>query len=88
MEDGRSCEVACGGFETNQTGIISSPNWPQAYSPSKTCVWQIVAPDQFKITLEFLDFQLEGSDICKYDYVEVRSGMLDNGDRIGKYRFN
>ncbi|XP_055081696.1 bone morphogenetic protein 1-like isoform X1 [Periophthalmus magnuspinnatus] len=84
--DKRSCETAaCGGFLTKLNGSLSTPGWPKDYPPSKNCVWQLVAPIQYRITLVFDAFETEGNDVCKYDYVEVRSGLSSDSKLHGKF---
>ena len=31
---------------------------------NKNCVWQVVAPAQYRISLQFEVFELEGNDVC------------------------
>ncbi|XP_036384495.1 bone morphogenetic protein 1-like isoform X1 [Megalops cyprinoides] len=84
--DRRSCEAAaCGGFITKLNGSITSPGWPREYPPNKNCIWQLVAPTQYRITLQFDVFETEGNDVCKYDYVEVRSGLSADSRLHGKF---
>ncbi|KAJ7987175.1 hypothetical protein DPEC_G00336020 [Dallia pectoralis] len=83
--DRRSCEAACGGFITNLNGSFTTPGWPKEYPPNKNCVWQLVAPTQYRITLLFDVFETEGNDVCKYDYVEVRSGLTADSRVHGKF---
>lgn len=83
--DKRSCEAACGGFLTKLNGSITSPGWPKEYPPNKNCVWQVVAPTQYRISLEFESFEVEGNDVCKYDYLEVRSGLSADSKLHGKF---
>ncbi|KAF7665356.1 hypothetical protein LDENG_00145120 [Lucifuga dentata] len=83
--DRRSCETACGGFITMLNGSLSTPGWPKEYPPNKNCVWQLVAPSQYRITLLFDMFEIEGNDVCKYDYVEVRSGLSSDSKPHGKF---
>ncbi|XP_069771614.1 bone morphogenetic protein 1a [Narcine bancroftii] len=83
--DKRSCEAACGGFLTKLNGSITSPGWPKEYPPNKNCVWQVVAPTQYRISLQFELFEIEGNDVCKYDYVEVRSGLSADSKLHGKF---
>ncbi|XP_076019983.1 bone morphogenetic protein 1-like isoform X2 [Genypterus blacodes] len=83
--DRRSCETACGGFITRLNGSLSSPGWPKEYTPNKNCVWQLVAPIQYRITLLFDVFEIEGNDVCKYDYVEVHSGSSADSKPHGKF---
>ncbi|KAM8873002.1 bone morphogenetic protein 1-like isoform 2-T2 [Synchiropus picturatus] len=83
--DKSSCEPACGGFITNLNGSFTSPGWPKEYPPNKNCVWQVMAPKQYRITLVFEVFETEGNDVCKYDYVEVRSGLNSDSKLHGKF---
>ncbi|KAM3874302.1 bone morphogenetic protein 1-like [Diretmus argenteus] len=84
--DRRSCETAaCGGFITKLNGSLTTPGWPKEYPPNKNCVWQLVAPIQYRITLLFDGFETEGNDVCKYDYVEVRSGLSSDSKLHGKF---
>lgn len=55
---------ACGGYIDQSNGSIQSPSFPDLYPPNKNCVWQIVAPDQYRITLNFSHFDMEGNNVC------------------------
>lgn len=55
--------MACGGFITKLNGTITSPGWPKEYPTNKNCVWQVVAPTQYRISLQFEVFELEGNDV-------------------------
>ncbi|KAF0037175.1 hypothetical protein F2P81_010049 [Scophthalmus maximus] len=78
-------EAACGGLLSKLNGTISTPGWPKEYPPNKNCVWQVVAPTQYRISMQFEAFELEGNEVCKYDYVEVRSGLSSDSKLHGKY---
>uniref|UniRef100_A0A8D3CPG2 Metalloendopeptidase n=1 Tax=Scophthalmus maximus TaxID=52904 RepID=A0A8D3CPG2_SCOMX len=77
--------AACGGFITMLNGSLTTPGWPKEYPPNKNCVWQLVAPIQYRITLVFDVFETEGNDVCKYDYVDVRSGLSSDSALHGKF---
>ncbi|KAJ0033549.1 hypothetical protein NQD34_000656 [Periophthalmus magnuspinnatus] len=83
--DKKSCEAACDGLLSKLNGTISTPGWPKEYPPNKNCVWQVVAPTQYRISMQFEAFELEGNEVCKYDYVEVRSGLSSDSKLHGKY---
>ncbi|XP_048400716.1 dorsal-ventral patterning tolloid-like protein 1 isoform X2 [Stegostoma tigrinum] len=83
--DKKSCEAACGGLLSKLNGTITTPGWPKEYPPNKNCVWQVVAPTQYRISVQFEFFELEGNDICKYDYVEIRSGLSSDSKLHGKF---
>lgn len=54
---------ACGGYIDQTNGTLQSPSFPELYLPNKVCVWQIVAPEQYRITLNFTHFDLEGNNV-------------------------
>uniref|UniRef100_A0A672L251 Metalloendopeptidase n=1 Tax=Sinocyclocheilus grahami TaxID=75366 RepID=A0A672L251_SINGR len=83
--DRRSCTAACGGFISKLNSSFTSPGWPQEYPPNKNCVWQLIAPVQYRITLLFDVFEIEGNDVCKYDYVEVHSSLSTDAKLHGKF---
>ncbi|XP_072439043.1 tolloid-like protein 2 [Chiloscyllium punctatum] len=83
--DRRTCEAACGGFLTKLNGTVTSPGWPKDYPTNKNCVWQLVAPAQYRISLQFEVFELEGNDVCKYDYVEIHSGLSSESKLHGRF---
>ncbi|XP_032664732.1 tolloid-like protein 2 isoform X2 [Odontomachus brunneus] len=80
--DGKHCEDACGGFFDDNNGTITSPSFPESYPGNKNCVWEIIAPPQYRITLNFTHFDLEGNNMyqeeCEYDSVEVVSKLGDD----------
>lgn len=71
------CPAACGGFITKLNGSITSPGWPREYPPNKNCIWQLVAPTQYRITLLFDVFETEGND--------VRTGLILNQRGVGLF---
>lgn len=77
--DGKNCVPTCGGIRNETTGHISSPSFPDLYPISTKCVWEIQAPEQHRITLNFTHFDLEGikAQECDYDYVDIRSKIQD-----------
>ncbi|XP_021025680.1 tolloid-like protein 1 [Mus caroli] len=83
--DRRSCEAACGGLLTKLNGTITTPGWPKEYPPNKNCVWQVIAPSQYRISVKFEFFELEGNEVCKYDYVEIWSGLSSESKLHGKF---
>lgn len=77
--DGKKCEDACGGVIEMNNGTISSPSFPDLYPSNKNCIWEIIAPPQYRITLNFTHFDLEGNNQdCEYDKVDILSKMGDS----------
>ncbi|XP_065201859.1 protein tolkin-like isoform X3 [Planococcus citri] len=72
--DNKHCEDTCGGRIEADNGTITSPSFPETYPGNKSCTWEIIAPPQHKITLNFTHFDLEGNNAeCDYDRVEILS---------------
>ena len=61
--DGKNCEAACGGVIDSENGTLLSPSFPDPYPPNKACIWEIVAPLLYRITLNFTRFDLEGNNV-------------------------
>ncbi|XP_066256660.1 protein tolkin [Euwallacea similis] len=81
--DGKNCEDACGGVFESPNGTITSPSFPDLYPFNKNCVWEIVALPQYKITLNFTHFDLEGNNNaqqqqCEYDRVDIFSKFKES----------
>uniref|UniRef100_A0A7N6B4B9 Neuropilin n=1 Tax=Anabas testudineus TaxID=64144 RepID=A0A7N6B4B9_ANATE len=77
----------CGGnIRISTANYLTSPGYPMSYPPSQRCVWVISAPGPHqRILINFNPhFDLEDRE-CKYDYVEVRDGVDENGQLVGKY---
>ena len=59
--DERRCENACGGIIDSANGTITSPSFPDIYPSNKNCIWEIIAPPQWRITINFTHFDIEGN---------------------------
>lgn len=53
-------------------GTISSPNYPNNYLRDLECVWILKSSVGNRISLNFINFELEEEEFCNEDYVEVR----------------
>lgn len=77
-----SISDACGGVFDASNGTITSPSFPETYPGNKNCIWEIIAPLHYRITLNFTHFDLEGNRMyqqeCDYDFVEVSSKLGDD----------
>lgn len=61
----------CGGQSLSSSGTIMSPNYPQVYDPSLNCEWNIATDQSHSIVFQFIDFDLDSTDNCTRDYVEI-----------------
>lgn len=81
--DGKNCVPTCGGTRNDSTGQIASPSFPDLYPISTKCIWEIIAPANHKITINFTHFDLEGikAQECDYDFVDI-SSKLEHGKYV------
>ena len=54
---------ACGGLIDTSNGTITSPSFPDLYPANKNCIWEILAPPQWRITVNFTHFDIEGNNV-------------------------
>ncbi|XP_077998260.1 mannan-binding lectin serine protease 1-like [Glandiceps talaboti] len=52
-------------------GYFESPNYPQGYDDNQEKVWNIEVPSGYRIGLYFSEFDLEVTENCEYDSVQV-----------------
>ncbi|KAG8232962.1 hypothetical protein J437_LFUL018813, partial [Ladona fulva] len=75
----------CGGVYHGLQGEIFSPQYPKAYPNNAECVWEISVADGYHIGLIFINrFQLEQSQNCAHDYIEVFDFKNDDWLSLGK----
>ncbi|KAJ1182622.1 hypothetical protein NDU88_007808 [Pleurodeles waltl] len=77
--------VPCDSTYTTDSGIITSPGYPQQYPNSIDCVMAILAPADYKISLSFTQFELEPFPECGNDYLIISDGSRSTSQPIGKY---
>ena len=75
------CYLVCNTELRGLSGVIESPNFPNAYPHNRNCTWTIVAPLGNRINLTFSHFDVEehtvrdmseSSNGCMFDFVEIR----------------
>ena len=67
-------------------GVLNSEGYPNSpYGPNLSCKWKIkVTPGQ-KASLQFIEFELEASEGCFKDKVEVFDGHSASSRLLGRY---
>ncbi|XP_075408563.1 cubilin [Tenrec ecaudatus] len=75
---------ACGGTFSMTEATFNSPGYPDAYPPHVECVWNIVSSPGNQLQLSFTTFQLEDSQDCSRDFVEMREANA-TGLLVGRY---
>lgn len=69
---------------TASNGTLSSSNYPHFYPNVFICSWGIKVPLYQVVKLTFHSFDLQTSDGCSKDYLQVSSKSL-NREKLGKY---
>ncbi|XP_054747410.1 dorsal-ventral patterning protein tolloid [Anastrepha obliqua] len=87
LSDRRSCEDTCGGIidASIPNATVYSPAYPDVYPISKECVWEVVAPLNHTVFLNFTHFDLEGG---KYQFVDCNYDYLLAYSKLGNNRLN
>ncbi|XP_008147050.2 cubilin [Eptesicus fuscus] len=75
---------ACGGDFHMAEGTFDSPGYPEVYPSNVECVWNIVSSPGNRLQLSFITFQLEDSQDCSRDFVEIREENA-TGHLLGRY---
>ncbi|XP_074549445.1 cubilin [Halichoeres trimaculatus] len=75
----------CGGWQTGEGGVLSSPNYPNMYPSPSRCAWLLEAPAGHTITLTFSYFNLESHSQCGWDSLTIFNGGSPGSPIIGQY---
>ncbi|XP_048462936.1 cubilin [Rhincodon typus] len=78
-------DPACGGTYEDSKGILTTPNWPNAYPSNRQCVYIIRQPTGERIHLQFTYMDLESNNSCSSVSVEVRDGETELDPLINKF---
>ncbi|XP_072933024.1 cubilin-like [Epargyreus clarus] len=79
-----SLTTACGGNLTSEEGNIASPNYPLSYPVNARCEWILSTSPGNRVYITFEIFDLEYSEGCNEDYLEVRENNAA-GELLGVY---
>ncbi|XP_058456836.1 cubilin homolog [Malaya genurostris] len=73
----------CGGLITESTRIETPEVTAQSsgFGNSITCTWNITIPEGKKVVIRFEDFDIEHSDGCYFENVEVYKGLVRTSDQ-------
>ncbi|KAI5646194.1 CUB domain-containing protein [Phthorimaea operculella] len=82
--------VECGGTVTldnsNNWKVFNSPNYPNVPTPYSECVWIFKGPPGEILRIDFLErFDLQPSEDCHVEFVEIRDGSTDIAPLKGRY---
>ncbi|XP_043916230.1 cubilin-like [Protopterus annectens] len=75
----------CGGIQDGESGVVSSPNYPDPYDSMNRCTWLLRAPEGHTITITFTYFDVENHATCNWDSVTLINGGSPDSPIIGQY---
>ena len=77
----------CGFHLNSNTGVISTPNWPDTYNVNERCEWIIQLPDCNKVVeITFTNFSVAGQlPDCTKDKVTISDGVDVQDKTFGPY---
>uniref|UniRef100_A0A8D0GFF0 Cubilin n=1 Tax=Sphenodon punctatus TaxID=8508 RepID=A0A8D0GFF0_SPHPU len=75
---------ACGGTFHMENGAFNSPGYTESYPLNTECAWNLLSSPGNRLQLSFMTFQIEESDRCTKDYLEIREGNA-TGELVGRY---
>ncbi|XP_063696850.1 cubilin homolog [Culicoides brevitarsis] len=77
----------CGGLYTAEEGLLTSPvsYEDKTYPNNVECDYLIRQPKNVKIQLTIMEFHLEDSSDCNFDYLEIYDGKSTSDPLIGRF---
>ena len=75
----------CGGTFSNETGILTSPSYPNPYPNNAECDYLISQTNGTFVNLTVEAFDVEGLAGCSSDFLEIRDGMDPDSPLLGKF---
>ncbi|XP_073838257.1 cubilin [Musca autumnalis] len=73
----------CNGNIHSSHGQLKSPNWPQNYTEDLDCTWVLNTPPGTQVKLLIPVFDVEPSQNCSNDYLEIRNGGSNQSSLVG-----
>ncbi|XP_061386037.1 cubilin homolog [Musca vetustissima] len=73
----------CNGMIHSSSGTLRSPNWPANYTEDLDCTWVINTPPGTQMELAVVVFDVEASQNCSSDWLEIRNGGSNQSSLLG-----
>ena len=77
--------AACDSHMSSPSGVIASPRYPRPYPPSLDCTYVVTLSLDKQVFLSVDLFDLEWSNNCTKDWLEIRNGGHVDSPLVGKY---
>ncbi|KAM9801205.1 seizure protein 6 homolog [Neosynchiropus ocellatus] len=77
-----ACRAVCSGEITDSTGVVLSPNWPEAYDRGQDCIWGVHVDEEQRIMLDIQVLNVGQDDLLTfYDGDDLTAKVL--GQYVG-----
>ncbi|KZC14141.1 Cubilin [Dufourea novaeangliae] len=75
----------CSGVYTAPSGTISTPIDMSTYHQNMECDWRIQLPAGERVQITWSKFELEDSNSCQFDFVEIYDGPSSDSQILGRF---
>ncbi|XP_078037937.1 cubilin [Augochlora pura] len=75
----------CNGVYTNHVGSITLPTYLSSYHENMECDWRIQMPAGERVQITWSKFDLENSNNCRFDFIEIYDGPTNESPLMGRY---
>lgn len=72
-------------YQSGESGIIASPNYPRNYGLNKSFYWTIYAPEDRIVEIDIQDLQIEGDKDCVKDFLRFYDGSTTAAPLLRTY---
>lgn len=86
QEESIGCDATIVLTASENSTVITSPNYPQISNAFSECTWKIIAPHGELLQIDFLEhFDLTQDNTCSKEVVELRDGATEGAAIIGRF---
>ncbi|XP_042234787.1 cubilin-like [Homarus americanus] len=79
-------DPVCGeDFHGQEYGSFNSPGYPGRYPINRDCYWTVTVQPGKRIKFHFATLQIEVHPNCSFDFLEIRDGLTETGQSLGKF---
>lgn len=70
----------CGGAISQNSGSITSPNYPKKYKSNSDCIWVISVQPGKMIKFTVTGMNIEYDSYCRYDFLRIGDGAVKGSE--------
>ena len=65
--------------------VVTSPGYPKPYPADAHCTWRVTTKKKHRLQLTVSELDVEGTDRCLFDFVEVRRAGRKDANVLARY---